>query len=99
MNNYQTQLLSGFLKDELLRVYEARGGRKVKYPKMREQLLKYFNKQKIGGKTYWRRELGNATLGDEGLDIYGMRLVEIAELAYPNFKSVAACHLNEHYLK
>ena len=59
-----------------------------------------FKKQKIGGKTYWRRELGNATLGDgEGLDIYGMRLVEIAELAYPDSKSEAARHLREHYLK
>ena len=44
-NEYdQTQLLSGFLKDDLFKVYEARGGRKVKYPKMKEQLLKYFKK-------------------------------------------------------
>ena len=95
----QTQQLSQFLQGELLEVFNVRGGRKMKYKDMKDYLLGYYKKLKIGGKTFWRKELGTAMPGyEEGLDIYGMRLIEIAGNAYPNDKKESARRLRSHYL-
>ena len=96
----QTQMLSTFLTGDLLKVYEVRGGRKLRYDKMKRELLAYYKKQKIGGKRYWRKQLDNATIEDgEGLDIFGMRLAELARLAYPNDDKECASHLRSRFLK
>ena len=79
----KTQELANFLSDELLQVYSVQGGRKLKYRHMKERLLNWYQKQRIGSKTYWRRQLDETTPnGDESLDIFGMRLQEISELAF-----------------
>ena len=99
-NSYdQTQMLAKFLSDDLLKVYEVRGGRKLKYNKMKEELLTYYKKLKIGGISYWRKQLKEATLkDDEGYDIFGMRIAELANLAYPKDKKESASQLRHCFL-
>jgi hypothetical protein len=79
----QTQKLADFLDGDLLTVYHVRGGRKLKYREMKCQLLDYHKSHKVGGKRYWRQEFAKASPNfDESWDIFGLRLVELAELAY-----------------
>ena len=87
-------MLCKFLSDDLLKVYEVKGGRKLKYNTMKQELLNYYKKQKIGGTSYWRKQLREATLkDDEGYDIFGMRITELASLAYPKYKKESAFQL------
>ena len=48
----KTQTLASFLSGDLLKVYKVRGGRKLKYSKMKEELLEYYKKQNIGTRKY-----------------------------------------------
>lgn len=100
-NSYdKTQQLSEFLDDELLALYKVRGGRNLKYEDMKTHLLDYYKKQKIGGKKYWRRKFEEATVeSDEQWDLYGLRLMEMAELAFPSDKKECATQLRERFLK
>ena len=79
----QTQQLEQFLQGDLLDVIHARGGQNLKYKKMKEHLLEFYKKLKIGSKSYWRKQMQDATPNErESLDIYGMRLLELAELRF-----------------
>ena len=100
-NSYdKTQMLSKFLSGELLKVYEARGGRRMKYRKMKDELIKYYKEKKIGSRKYWRKQLDNASLeNDETYDLFSMRLVELANLAYPKDKKDCALELRKSFLK
>ena len=100
-NSYdQTQVLSEFLRGELLKIYEIRGGRRLKYRRMKEELLRYYKDQKIGSKTYWRKQLSQLVPeSDEAYDLYGMRLAEAAKLAYPNDKKESASQLRKSFIK
>ena len=100
-NSYdQTQMLSSFLTGELLKVYEIRGGRKLKYRKMKDELVKYYKDKKIGSRSYWKKQLESAALQvDETFDLYGMRLVELANLAYPKDKKDCATQVRKQFLK
>ena len=100
-NQYdKTQVLGTFLTGELSKVFDARGGRKLKYRKMKEELLSYYRKLKVGNKTYWRKELESMNSNEgEPLDIFGMRLAEIAELAYPKDKKESAIRLRSQFFK
>lgn len=95
----QTQELSKFLKGDLLKVFNIKGGRKLKYQDMKDHLITWYKEQKIGGKAFWKKELGNV-IPDHGesLDIYGMRLVEMVQLAYPDSKHESAKQLRKHFL-
>lgn len=96
----KTQMLAQFLSDDLLEIFEVRGGRNLKYKDMKNELLNYYRKEKIGGKSYWRSKLDEATPdGCENLRIYGMKLLELAELAYPNDKKESAYQVRKHFLK
>jgi hypothetical protein len=95
----QSQELGSFLEGKLLEVYEAQGGRLLKYTKLKNQLLTWYKKQKIGTGTYWRQQMKimKPEIG-ESLDIYGMRLIEISKMAYPKSKTECARHLRERFL-
>ena len=94
----QTQQLEQFVQWDLLDVFQARGGRNLKY-KMKEHLLEFYKKLKIGSKAYFRKQMQDIAINEgESLDIYGMRLVELAELAFPNDKKECARLLCERYL-
>lgn len=100
-NNYdKTQTLSTFLTGELLDIFEAKGGRKLAYPRMKEELLAYYKKQRIGGRSYWRNKLDtSAPEPMESLSVYGAKLVEIAELAYPGDRKESALQVRKQFLK
>ena len=79
----KTQVLANFLKGELLQYYKVRGGRQVKFSKMRKYLVHYYKEQKIGSKKYWRKKLSKMEPDDsEAYDIFGLRLTEVARAAY-----------------
>ena len=83
-----SQSLGHFLTGDLKEIYDINGGRKLKYAKMKEKLMKYHSRHGKRGKSYWRRELGIAVPeSNEGLDLYGMRLQNIVELAFPRSSS------------
>jgi len=95
----KTQKLGEFLEGKLLKVYNVKGGRKLRYTNMKEELLSYYKKKKVGGRRYWRKQLSCAfPEDDEGYDIFGMRLLELAELAYPNDKKECALQLRQQFL-
>ena len=100
-NKYdQTQVLASFLKGELLKIYEIRGGRKLKYKKMKEELVKYYKDKKIGSKSYWKKKLSEVhPESSESYDLFGMRLIEVAKLAYPNSKKESAQEVRKVFLK
>ena len=75
----KTQELEKFLNGELQTVYKIRGGRKLKYKEMKKELLAWFKKQKIGGRAYWQDKFMKAEAEDDALDLYGLRLKEMAQ--------------------
>lgn len=95
----KTQELSNFIDGKLLDVYNIRGGRKLKYSKMKKELVTFFEKQEIGGKKYWREKFHNENPSRfESLDLYGMRLVEIFQVAYPRIQTERSEDLKDHFL-
>ena len=100
-NSYdKCQKLESFLKGDLLKVYQVCGGRRLRYREMKQKLLDFYRKQKIGGKAYWRREFGCAVPDPyESLDIFGMRLLELAELAFPKSKTECATQVQHRFLE
>ena len=96
-----SQQLGHFLTGDLKKIYDINGGRKLKYTKMKEKLMKYHSRHGKRGKSYWRRELAIAVPeGNEGLDLYGMRLQNIVELAFPRSSSTVHCsELYDHFMK
>lgn len=99
-NHDMTQTLSTFLTGELLEIFVAKGGRRLKYSRMKEELLAYYRKQKIGGRTYWRSKLETAVpQPQENYNVFGAKLVEIAELAYPGNKKESAIQVRKQFLK
>ena len=99
-NGYdQCQLLAEFLEGELLEIYEIRGGRQIKYTAMKKHLLEYFAKLKVGSKKFWRKKLEEAKCEKgESLDMYGMRLIGLAEPAYPSSSTECVSKLRQRYL-
>ena len=54
---------------------------------MKEKLLSFYRTLKVKGKSYWKSQLFTSTLNNgEALDLYGIRLLGIAELAFPQSK-------------
>ena len=95
----QTQTLAQFLNGDLLKVYNARGGRRLSYEEMKTELLQYYRKQRIGGRSYWRKEFSQAIPNEgEDCDIFGMRLTDLAEKAYPDDKKECALQLRTRFL-
>ena len=95
----KSQLLANFLEGDLLNVYHVKGGRKLKYGHMKKELVKWYTKQKVGGKSYWKTQLEVAFPEDEEkYDIYAMRLLELGELAYGPAKRQAAKHVRNRFL-
>ena len=99
-NSYDMcQHLENFLQGELLEVYRVYGGRLVKYREMKGKLLSFYRTLKVGGKSYWKSQLLSSTLNSgEALDLYGMRILGIAELAFPQSKKECATQVRRKFL-
>jgi len=96
----KTQKLAEFIEGDIREVYELKGGRKLKYSDMKKQLLSYYKSKKVGGKKYWRKQLEEASPSpNESWDLYGMRLIDWAAMAYPGDKKEAATQLRQTFLK
>lgn len=96
----KTHLLSTFISGDLLHVFEIKGGRRIPYKAMKDHLLKYYKKQKIGGRNFWQKQLHSAEIKEgESLEIYGMRLTEVAKQAYPDSSKECARHLRHQFLQ
>jgi hypothetical protein len=80
-----TQELSKFISGDLLDAYDALGGAERKYNDMKIELLRWYKTQMLGGTRRWKQDLSQCSLkpGDS-LKLFGMRLQEIAQRAYPN---------------
>lgn len=95
----QTQKLADYLEGDMLTVFKHRGGKKLPYEKMKQELLDYYKKHKSHGRRHWRRELSDASPElDEKLDLYGLRIMQMAELAYPDDKKECALQLRQHFM-
>ena len=67
---------------------------------MKEELLNYHKQHKVGGRSYWKKQLEITTTEDgEGLDLFGMMLTEMAELVYPRDKKKCASQLRQRFLR
>ena len=95
-----TQELGNFIDCKLLEVYNIKSGRKLEYYSMKEDLLGWYKKQKLGGKSYWRKEFQSAKpKGEEAYDMYRLCLVESAKLVYPDSRrSEGARQIRAHFL-
>ena len=100
-NEYdKTQKLAEFLSGDLLEVYKIKGGRKIRYEKMKRHLLEYYKEQRVGGKSYWRKKLVETQPEhEESYEIFGLRLLETAEHAYPGDNRECASQLRREFLK
>ena len=77
--------LAEFLPPELKECYDAYGGGRLKYRDMREELLKWYNRQERYGSRYWREQLTATSMNKgETLKVYALRLHEIGRKAYPH---------------
>ena len=97
---YKTQELEKFLQNELLTVYKISGGRKLKYRDMKKELLAWFRKQRIGGKVYWQEQFDGARPeANEALDLYGLKLIKLAQLAYPKLRGEREKKLKKKFIE
>lgn len=95
----KTQELGKFLDGKLSEVFQIRGGRKLKYEVMKKELLTWYKKQNVGSKSYWQKQFRDAQPNSqESLDLYGMRLVELYQLAYPRESTERSKELRSHFL-
>ena len=95
-----TQELRKYLKGELRDIYDILGGREVSYPDMRYELLRWYKEEKVGGKQYWRNQLKDAKpKSGESLQLYGLRLKDIASRAYSTDKVECARQLRNAFLE
>ena len=96
----KTQVLGEFLSGDIQKVFEIKGGRKLQYNVMKRELLQYYKSQKIGNRSYWKKQLDQIKPEtDESYEILGMRLTEVAALAYPKSKSECALKVRQSFLK
>ena len=67
---------------------------------MKKELLVWYKKQRIGGVTYWQDKFEEAQpeIG-EALDMYGLRLIELAHLAYRKSESEREKKLKKHFVE
>jgi hypothetical protein len=82
--------LGDFLSGEVKEVYSRLCTSSCQYSYLKTELLRWYKTQKIGKRSYWRRELRKVTIEPgEKLYLYGMRLMNMAQQGYENDKECA----------
>lgn len=95
-----SQELSNFLTGEIRQYYEALGGRKLRFPDMKNKLLSWYKARHMGGTQHWRDKLHDTRIeAGESLRLYGTRLQEIGERAYPHSERDRLREIKRHFLK
>ena len=92
------QALSEFLSSPLLAAYKILGGSQKKYVEMKLELLKQYDTLKIKGTRQWRTEFYNTKMkDDETIVLYGGRLKQLAERAFPDTNMETQSELRHHF--
>lgn len=95
----KSQELSNFLTGDLLGIYNALGGGTMKYKRIKEELLAHYKKLNINSKEFWRSKLSDAQLETgESIEVFGLRLQDLAAKSYPNDKKEYARQLRLKFL-
>lgn len=95
-----SQELGNFLTGEILHYYDALGGRKLRFPDMKNKLLVWSKSRHIGGTSRWREKLSDATMEvGESLRLYGTRIQELGQRAYPHEERIRLKEMRRHFLK
>ena len=99
-SNDKTQLLGTFLKEELLEVFTAKGGRAIGYPHMKDILLEHCkNNIRVDSKSYKKKLFSEARqLTNETVGVYAIRLTGLAEKAYSSDTKECARQLRTKFL-
>lgn len=94
-----TQELANFLPTELRECYDAIGGHRLHYEEMKSELLAWYRTQKISGARHWRDQLRESSMRQgESLKLYGLRLRELAQKAYPTDDVECVRELRHYFL-
>lgn len=94
-----TQELAHFLPPELRACYDAVGGHRLPYEEMKRELLTWYRSHKISGTRHWRDQLRVASMkSEESLKLYGLRLRELAQKAFPTDNVECVRELRHHFL-
>lgn len=95
----RTRLLGTFLEGEIKDVYGRICATSYQFSYVRDELLQWYRDQKVGGRSFWRRELQRAHLEEgEKLYLYGMRLLNMAQHCYNDDRECAR-EVREHFLR
>ena len=91
--------LGRFLDGEAKRAYDAVGGRHIKYKYMKDELIDWYKKQRVGQSYAKKAELSRAVM-EEGdtFKLYCMRLNMLGLDAYPHDKGERSRALKAHFL-
>lgn len=101
-NEYDMSLqLSRFLSGELLDAFTALGGSSAKYYKIiKPQLLGYYKNKHLDSRESWRNKLLEAKMKTgESIEVFGLRLLNIAHRAFPEDRSERESQLRKSFLK
>lgn len=95
-----TMHLAEFLPDKMREYYHILGGGKLKFSKMKQELLSWYRTQERLGARHWRAKLMSETMNEEeSLKVYALRLKDIATKAYPNDEANRIRELRHRYLE
>lgn len=95
-----TRHLREFLPSPMREYYEALGGPKMKYEKIKAQLQSWYRRQERHGSRHWRNKLNEASMKPgEPLKVYALRLHEMSRKAYPNDDSLRTRELRHKFLE
>lgn len=95
-----TQELSDFLPVELRDFFDTIGAHRLPYEDMKAELLSFYRTQKISGARHWREKLGEASMRpDESLKLYGLRLRDLGQKAYPHDDRECVREIRHRFLR
>ena len=87
-----------FLQGSALRVYEAMNGSDARYSNLKPKLLDWYHSERSSQKQRGYAELEKAMMGSgESLNIYCMRLEQLAKRAYPDSVKERERHLRRKF--
>lgn len=91
--------LCRFLDGEAKEAYEALGGSRLKYPEMKDELLRWYKTLRMGKTSSVKEELRQMYMKTgESFKLYCMRLQETAKRAYPHDEKECAKQLKKKLL-
>jgi hypothetical protein len=95
-----TQELANFLPPDIKKYYDVLGGRRLRYPDMKAELISWYKFHNGKDTKYWRDQLRNTRMKtEESLKCYGLKLKDIGQKAFPNSDRECLRELRHHFLQ